>query len=607
MKRRKQPLPRYSLALAVLIALIILVAAPILISDRYSHVALRSAAVLAASTNSYSLSSPLRLLEAPVVDLEGGTLSVPPTRTGLARGGQMIAMLITGSGPQMTLEDATFTADFTASEPTLSHGTPIEVAPLASALKSMQFDGLSVRDSTVRIKMSDGSTLQLDEVTGEVTSKPNGAIEASGSFVFRGEKVTFDTTLGASLDPQGNDRPINATFAGALLNATLEGSLILGGSPQLLSPRAELNSDNLRAAARWLGIDWPDGPGFEAFQAKGAFEWGNRTLAFQRALVKMDDNEASGTLSVNFSGIRAALEGTLGLQTLDLTKYFAAATAAATATPKPTLLAVMTAASGLNFPLIQSIDADLRLSSDNVVIGGATIGRSAATVTLRERKMLADIAELEIEEGTRGGGQIRIDMSGAEPSFSVQGKLEAMDVGRAVQIALGHPTVHGRGTVTVDLSAAGNAGDALVRSLGGKLGVTLAEGGRIGLDVNQIIETANAPQPADLWQVASAHAISVDKLDARFVVADGVIRTQSAEAISGTRGLKADGAISLLEQRLDLQLAVGDMPATPDATGAEPKMEPSNVSDVHGPWSQPGLRTGPAVGNGQQYGPPSPG
>ena len=612
MKRPRQSLRRYSLALAILFSLVFIIAAPILISDRYSHIVLRSAAVFAASANSYSLSSPVRLLEAPMIELEGGTLSVPPTRTGLARGGQMIAMLITGSGPQMTLENATFTADFSTSEPTFSNSTGNgEVAPLVSALKTMQFDGLAVRNSSVRIKMSDGSTLEFDEVTAEITSKPNGAIQATGSFAFRGEKVTFETALGASLDPRGNDRPIAASFASAPLSATLDGSLMLGDSPQLLSPQAELTIVNLRDAARWLGVNWPSGRGFGAFHAKGQLEWGNRTVAFQRALVQMDDNEAAGTLSVNFSGARPALEGTLGLKTLDLSKYLKPAVAASGAAPDvassaatPSLLSAMSTASGLAFPLIQSIDADMRISSDSVVLSGATIGRSAVTISLKEGKMLADIAELEIDEGTRGGGQIRIDTSGANPSFGVQGKLEAMDVGRAAQLMFGHPTVQGRGIVTIDLSAVGNTGASLLRSLGGKLCVTLNEGGRIGLDINQLTAAANAPQPSSAWQAASAHAISVDKLDARFVVTDGVIRTQSAEAVSGARALRADGSISLLERRLDLELAIGDL-AKADIEGGEPKLQPRDVIDVHGPWSEPALRVGPA--DERQFGPPSPG
>src|SRR4029079_19527244 len=154
----------------------------------------------------------------------------------------MIAMLITGTGPQMTLEKATFTADFSTREPTFSQDAgardigPVEVAPLVKALQRMQFDGLIVSTITLRIKRSDSSVVEIEDVNATITSKPNGAVHAAGSMSFRGERIDFDTTLGASLDAQGMSRPINATFSGAPLTATLEGSLMLGESPQLLSP-----------------------------------------------------------------------------------------------------------------------------------------------------------------------------------------------------------------------------------------------------------------------------------------------------------------------------------------------------------------------------------
>ena len=199
---------RYSWTLAILCFLVILLAAPLLINDRYSRIALQSGAVFAASTNTYSLSSPVRLMTGPTIDLEGGTLSVPPSRTGLARGGQMIAMLITGNGPQMTLDKATFTADFSTREPTFSQDPRAgDVAPLVQALQRMQFDGLVVRDSSFRIKMSDGEIVELANVNATISSKPNGAIHCAGAFDFRGEKIAFDTTLGASLDAQGMSRP----------------------------------------------------------------------------------------------------------------------------------------------------------------------------------------------------------------------------------------------------------------------------------------------------------------------------------------------------------------------------------------------------------------
>jgi AsmA protein len=608
---------RYTWALAILCFLVILLAAPLIFSDRYSRIVLQSGAVYAASTNSYSLSSPVRLMMAPAIDLESGTLSVPPSRTGLARGGQMIAMLITGNGPQMTLERAIFTADFSTREPTFSQDAgsrdigPVEVAPLVKALQRMQFDGLIVRDSTVRIKMSDSSVVEIEDVNATITSKPNGAVHAAGSMSFRGERIDFDTTLGASLDAQGMTRPINATFSGAPLVATLEGSLMLGESPQLLSPQAELTSTDLRATARWLGVNWPAGRGFGAFHVKGQLEWVDLTVAFQDAAIELDDNDANGTLSVNFGNARPTVEGTLGLKTLDLTQYLKSADPGASA---DSLLTKVRGASGLEFPLIQSIDADFRISSDSVVLPSLTIGRSAATVSLRGGKMLADIAELEVDDGTRGGGQIRIDMSGANPSYGLQAKFEATDVGRSVQAVFGHPTVQGRGMVTVDLTATGNTGESLLGSLDGKLCVILADGGRVGLDINKLAGAASEPLPDSVWQDVSARAISVDKLDARFVVTSGIIRTQSAEAVSGERALKADGAISLLDRSLDVALTVGDIAKPKPESGADAAdavgaltLQKREIINVRGPWSAPAIRSGPALGDPHVFGPPNPG
>ncbi|MBJ6907684.1 hypothetical protein, partial [Vibrio cholerae] len=61
--------------------------------------------------------------------------------------------------------------------------------------------------------------------------------------------------------------------------------------------------------------------GFGPFHAKGQLEWVGRTMAFQNTTLQLDENDATGTLSINFAGQRPAVEGTLGLKTLDLTQY----------------------------------------------------------------------------------------------------------------------------------------------------------------------------------------------------------------------------------------------------------------------------------------------
>ncbi len=181
-------------------------------------------------------------------------------------------------------------------------------------------------------------------------------------------------------------------------------------------------------------------------------------------------------------------------------------------------------------------------------------------MSLRDGKMLADIAELEIDDGTRGGGQIRIDMSGANPSYGVQAKFEAADVGRSVQAVFGHPTVQGRGFVTIDLTATGNTGESLLRSLDGKLSVILAEGGRVGLDINELAASGNEQQPdehlAGRQRARHCHRQARCALHRR--------ARHHSHAIGGgpvgrSRPQGGSAPISLLDRALDMELAVGDV------------------------------------------------
>jgi AsmA protein len=592
MKRLRQTLRRSSLAVAILLCLLFLITAPYLVERRFDEIGLRSAAVLAASRDSYSLSAPIRLLQAPRIALESGTISMPPSRTGLARGGEVIAMLITGSSARMTLKEATIAADFSENTAVLTTGSAHGgVAPLVAALQKLQFDALAVRDSTVRIKLADGSTLVLDELTTDIAAKQNGTIRAVGSFTFRGEKVAFDTTLATKIDAQSGAHPITASLKSQLLSAGLDGHLVLGESPRLLSPQADLTIPNVRAAARWLGAGWPPGDAFEGFYAKGQLEWVNHTVAFQKATVQMDGNEATGTLSVNFTGPRPAVDGTLGLKSLDLSKYVEARGDSEQVSDE-SLLSMVSGASGLEFPLIQIIDADLRISSGSVVLPGVTIGRSAATISLKGGKMIADIAELEIDDGTRGGGQLRIDATGASPSYDIRGKLEALDLGRAGQAIFGHPTVQGRGDVIVEISAEGDTGTMLLSSLDGKLCVTLAEGGQLGLDIDQLSAAMKSPTTQGAWKAASTGAMPIDTLEARFAVANGVIRTEVAKAVAGSRAMKAEGAIDLPTRQLDLELAIGEVVQASAADAAAPPKR--DVIDMRGPWAGPALENGTA-------------
>lgn len=601
MERPTQRMRGHTRIIALFLLLIVLIAAPLIAIDRYHRITLHSGAVFAASPNTYSLSAPVRLLSAPVIDVAEGTLSIPPARTGLARGGQVIAMLLTGSGPQLTLEYATFTVDFATRSPTIQQHNATEnaddvVAPLVQALQGMQFDGLIVRKSVVQIRMENSPQIDLNDFTATVSRDANGTINAKGSFDLRGERLDFDTTLNAPLDAQGISRPVRAAVTSAPISASLEGNLLLGENPRLTATQTSLQVANLRALTNWLGIEWNEGNGFGPFRAKGQMEWSGRNIAFQNASIDLDGNSAVGTLGLNFTAEQPLVEGTLGFKTLDLNPYFKGVKPF---TRDESLLQALRSADELDFPHIPDVDADLRISADSLAqsLASLSIGRSAVTLSVRDSKVLADIAELEFADGTRASGQVRIDLEGAAPRYAVQAKFDAADLGRPLLAMFGHPSIQGRGILDADITTSGNSGEALLQALDGKFNVMLIEGGRVGIDVNSLTAaTSDKPLPTDAWKDIFARAIAVDRLDARFTISGGAIRTQSANAVSGPRALNTEGAIDILNSTLALKFSVSDAPAadasqSATVTGSVETRPPAptKVVTVTGPWSAPAV------------------
>jgi hypothetical protein len=93
-----------------------------------------------------------------------------------------------------------------------------------------------------------------------------------------------------------------------------------------------------------------------------------------------------------------------------------------------------------------------------------------------------------------------------------------------------------------------------------------------------------------VWPAASRAAVAIDSADLRFAVANGVLRAENAEAMAGSRAMKAVGSISLPLRLLDLQLAVGEAARTETASSAPPG--PRATVEVSGPWVQPSLQPG---------------
>src|SRR5262249_13601115 len=155
-----------------------------------------------------------------------------------------------------------------------------------------------------------------------------------------------------------NGTPIKLAFEGPM---TSRPSLKIEGTLAADSP-------SLREVMRWAGRpELPTGRGFGPIALKAQARLTNGSLALSNVHVELDGNAAEGVMT--FTSTPQALQGTLAADKLDLTTYASA------------VRLFTSNASGWDWQPIMldglsGMDLDLRLSSRQVLIGKAKLGRT---------------------------------------------------------------------------------------------------------------------------------------------------------------------------------------------------------------------------------------
>ena len=579
--RRKNVISRFAiLALATLACLLLAVLAPMLWSQRATDEPFSGYAVMASPRDMHVITTPIRLSDAPDLTLNRGTLYAD----GNAAAGTPISRFVL-DGPVFYLNASGLRTGASSFEASFAGPSIDAVAPLlADQLTAMGFDALTLRRGTLYVTAADGSWETISDIQAELTGRRKGQVSGRGSFTIRGQRLAFDATLAPGAEKRNPPRwPMKLTLKGDLLEASFDGHLDVAESLQL-SGNAELSTPSVRRGARWFGVPVSSSEGLNAASLKGQINWSRHTLAFEDAKVTLDGNEASGALVLHVGGDRPLLDGTLAFNALDLTPYVEAARSQSFLFDRQT---ASWSAFDLSFPVIRHFDADLRISAPKVTVKGYGLGRGAATITVRSGKLLADIAELELYSG-KVGVQVTVNTNELVPRYTLRGKVENFEAGPAGAALFGATVLTGRSTLSLDLAAAGQTPAEIVRGLSGKAALSMAEGGRVGLDIKALRAAAKADGPPG-WGLLAKGQTGLEQIEARALIRDGVLITETVQARSGTVGVTASGRVDLAERTLDLHLSVkpnvpADKPLKPaDMAGAE-------AVTVRGFWQEPFVR-----------------
>jgi AsmA protein len=565
-----------TLVMAMLACVLLALIAPLFLATRAVDEPFSGYSVLASPRDLHVITKPVRLSSAPDLTLSRGVLYAD----GNAALGTPISHFVL-DGPVFYLNASGlvgtggFDSDVLAPEAAAA-------APLLEQFMAMGFDALTIRRGTLYVMTADGPAETIADIQAEVSGTRRGHVSGKGSFAVRGQRMSFETNLLPPADKAAAQLwQSKLTLKGALIDATFDGSIDVAADLKVQG-YTELSAASLRRIVRWFGRPVPLAEGLKAVSLKGQLSWARETVMVEKAKVSVDGSEAAGTLGFSYAGEHPAIDATLAFNTLDLSPYFEALRSQSYVFDRHTW---SWSAFDFSFPILTYFDADLRLSAASLVFKGVPLGRSAASIAVRSGKLMANIVELELPMGT-ASGRLTADVSESPPRYALRGKIDSFEAAPVATWLTGLPILSGRSVLKVDLKTAGQTPTEVLKALAGRVGLSLIESGKLALDLRAL--RAGTYPAADASQLVKG-STSIDTLEARANLVDGLLVAEHVQAKAAGHSISASGSANLLDHTLDLRLLV--QPAPGERPGLPPDAAGSSAGlTLNGPWALPSVR-----------------
>lgn len=482
------------------------------------------------------------------------------------------------ASPRVRLaQAATGTASDALPPPPDSPGRP----PLQ--LAGLKLDDVRIDDGTLTYRdQRAGGATELSAINAKITlaalTEPLGA---EGSVAWKGQTVTFDSTLTTLQDVIGSQPaklklklgapPLDASFDGV---ARFTDGLFLEG---IFSAK----SASARTLAAWVGSDLPPSQGFGPLTAKGVLRGTTTKLTFSTAEIVLDRTTARGDLAVDTKGARPFVTANLKLTELDLNTY--SSTGGGEAAPsaparKPAApagkdksiedLLNETAPAGprvkgytkrdgwdeepFNLALLGLLDANAKLSIGKLTAGTMRLDQSDLTVGLKNRVMTTTLDQVRLYEGT-GKGTITIDGTAEAAAVNANLAFEGVSAQPLLKDAADLDKLAGKGRLALALAGRGTNQRQIVETLNGKIEFAFADGAIIGVNIPGMVRNlikgnlgGLSAQPSDKTDFS--------ELTSTWTVKSGIAENQDLKLVSPLLRVGGSGRVALPAREIDYML-----------------------------------------------------
>jgi AsmA protein len=409
-------------------------------------------------------------------------------------------------------------------------------------------------------------------------------LTAKGSFQWRSIPVAATLLIA---DPNGladgSRSPFRLKVEAEPLQLSFEGGLAFRKGLQAEGVFAA-ESNSLRTALAWGGIEPPTKGGFGPFSLKAQAALTPAGLALSDLTIELDGNRAQGGLTLTHDGGRPLAQGTLASETADFSPY-----ARGFSMKSPDGRDWNEAP--LEVKALDGFDLDLRLSAGRILFNKTELERVAMAAAVRAGRFTLSIGEAQIFGGMLHG-TAAIGPSTAGTEIKLEANLKDFDAERGLGELAGIRRLEGTGSLALLLAGSGASVSAIIRDLQGQASLSVQNGSLNGLNVEQVLRRLER-RPLSMTADLRGGRTPFDRFVARLQVTEGNASVQEAQMQNALLRVTLSGLASIPRRDLDLHGTASLI--RPPASGDSDAATFDLPFLVRGSWDDPALAPDPTA------------
>ena len=433
-----------------------------------------------------------------------------------------------------------------------------------------EIGGLEIKDS--RVSYQDLVADHLNFELGSWAAGKPAAITLSVALTRSAGASPMDLKFSApalSIAPAAqtlNAPEFTLQLASATLSGSLQGSRIIDAPA--FSGTFKLDSVSPRDLMEKLGFGAPqtrDPKALTKLAAQGSFTYGANASSVDQLAIDLDDSQLQGNIAVTNLQTKA-MSFNLALNHIALDAY--RPPPSATPPPARTSAAANEPAQAPAADPFKTLQLDGKLS-----IAGLTVSNVNLTdvhVVLVAKDGVTHIAPATAKfYGGSYSGDITLDDRGAVAELKLVQSMNGIDMAALLKDFAKTQRVSGHGTITTNLTAQGLGGDALMKTLNGRITANVADGAVEGVDLWFEVNRAKAlfQKQAPPAGQSSGHT-KFDAFQGSADITNGVAKTTDLNIASQNLRVTGQGSTNLVTNAIDYQIKATLYKDAPTTTAA---------------------------------------